>query len=57
MVPVLSHLQWFDIADPASPELDELARRFKLHELQIEDCRHRPSALRPKSTAIMFSLC
>jgi len=47
MVPVLSHLQWFDVADPASPELDELARRFGLHELQIEDCRHRPQ--RPKT--------
>jgi magnesium transporter len=47
MVPVLSQLQWFDIADPASPELDELARRFGLHELQIEDCRHRPQ--RPKT--------
>ena len=47
MVPVLSNLQWFDIADPASPELDELARRFGLHELQIEDCRHRPQ--RPKT--------
>jgi len=35
-------LAWFDIADPASPDLDELARRFHLHELQIEDCRHRP---------------
>jgi magnesium transporter len=47
MDPVLSHLQWFDIADPASPELDELAHRFGLHELQIEDCRHRPQ--RPKA--------
>jgi magnesium transporter len=47
MVPVLSHLQWFDIDDPASPELDQLARRFGLHELQIEDCRHRPQ--RPKT--------
>jgi magnesium transporter len=47
MVPVLSHLAWFDVADPASPELDELARRFGLHELQIEDCRHRPQ--RPKA--------
>ncbi len=47
MDPVLSNLQWFDIADPASPELDELARRFGLHELQIEDCRHRPQ--RPKA--------
>ncbi len=27
---------------PASPLLDELAHRFGLHELQIEDCRHRP---------------
>ena len=47
MATVLSNLQWFDIADPASPELDELARRFGLHELQIEDCRHRPQ--RPKT--------
>jgi magnesium transporter len=46
MESVLSHLAWFDVADPASAELDELARRFKLHELQIEDCRHRPQ--RPK---------
>lgn len=44
---VLSKLAWFDIADPASSELDELARRFSLHELQIEDCRHRPQ--RPKT--------
>lgn len=47
MNPALSQLAWFDVADPASPELDELARRFGLHELQIEDCRHRPQ--RPKT--------
>src|SRR3954453_95807 len=47
MVPLVSHLPWYDIADPASPELDELASRFGLHELQIEDCRHRPQ--RPKT--------
>jgi magnesium transporter len=35
-------LPWFDIDDPASPALDELASRFHLHELQIEDARHRP---------------
>lgn len=35
-------LAWFDVPDPNSPQLDELARRFNLHELQIEDCRHRP---------------
>jgi magnesium transporter len=47
MDPVFPHLAWYDIADPASPDLDELARRFELHELQIEDCRHRPQ--RPKT--------
>jgi magnesium transporter len=35
-------LPWFDVPNPNSPQLDELARRFGLHELQIEDCRHRP---------------
>jgi len=39
---LLSGVPWFDIADPVSPDLDELGRRFQLHELQIEDCRHRP---------------
>jgi magnesium transporter len=43
----LSHMPWYDVADPASHELDELALRFGLHELQIEDCRHRPQ--RPKT--------
>ena len=47
MVPVLSKLAWFDVADPASPELYDLAQRFGLHPLQIEDCRHRPQ--RPKT--------
>lgn len=35
-------IAWFDVADPASPDLDELAQRFRLHPLDIEDCRHRP---------------
>lgn len=47
MASVLSNLAWYDVADPASPELDELAQRFGLHPLQIEDCRHRPQ--RPKT--------
>ena len=47
MTTVFSHLAWWDIADPSSSELDELARRFNLHELQVEDCRHRPQ--RPKA--------
>jgi len=40
--PILPGINWFDVSDPNSPELDELAQRFHLHELQIEDCRHRP---------------
>ena len=39
---LLPGLNWFDVSDPNSPDLDELARRFHLHELQIDDCRHRP---------------
>ena len=39
---LLPGVPWFDIADPASTDLDELGRRFQLHELKIEDCRHRP---------------
>jgi magnesium transporter len=40
-------IPWFNVPDPNSPSLDELAKRFHLHELQIEDCRHRPQ--RPKT--------
>jgi magnesium transporter len=43
---VLPGLTWFDISDPASSALDDLARRFSLHELQIEDCRHRPQRVK-----------
>src|SRR5512138_467383 len=39
--PLLPAVAWFDVADPASSALDELARRFGYHPLQIEDCRHR----------------
>ncbi|HTK96017.1 MAG TPA: magnesium/cobalt transporter CorA [Terriglobales bacterium] len=35
-------LAWIEIEDPASPQLDQLAQRYTLHPLQIEDCRHRP---------------
>jgi magnesium transporter len=33
--------EWHDIRDPAGPELDELAARYHLHPLHIEDCRDR----------------
>jgi magnesium transporter len=38
----LSGVSWFDVSDPNSPDLDKLADRFGFHELQVEDCRHRP---------------
>jgi magnesium transporter len=38
----LPGISWFDLDDPPSPALDELAKQFELHELQVEDCRHRP---------------
>ncbi len=38
----LPNIPWYDIPDPASRSLDDFAIRFGLHELQIEDCRHRP---------------
>jgi magnesium transporter len=34
-------MHWYNIVDPAGPELDELADQFKLHPLHVEDCRHR----------------
>src|SRR5437764_8423510 len=36
----LPDVQWYDLNNPASPALDELAKKFKLHELETEDCRH-----------------
>jgi|SRR5689334_241829 len=38
----LPGVPWFDVSDPNSPELDKLAARLGFHELQVEDCRHRP---------------
>jgi magnesium transporter len=34
-------MQWYDILDPASSELDHLPERYNLHPLHIEDCRQR----------------
>jgi magnesium transporter len=36
----LPGVAWYDLNDPSSPALDELAKQYHLHELQIEDCRH-----------------
>jgi len=33
-------LPWLHIPDPDSPDLDEVARQERFHELDVEDCRH-----------------
>jgi len=42
----IAGVAWFHVDDPNSAALDELAQRYQLHPLQIEDCRHAPQ--RPK---------
>ncbi len=34
-------MEWHQIRDPKDPALDELAARYHLHPLHVEDCRHR----------------
>jgi magnesium transporter len=34
-------MEWHNILDPNSPELDRIAEQYHLHPLHIEDCRHR----------------
>lgn len=34
-------MEWHNIVDASSPELDQLAARYHLHPLHIEDCRQR----------------
>jgi magnesium transporter len=36
----IAGLNWFDLDDPDSAELDKLAARYGFHELEIEDVRH-----------------
>jgi magnesium transporter len=33
-------MNWHDIVDPDSPELDRLAAEYHIHPLHVEDCRH-----------------
>lgn len=36
----IADLPWVHVADPDSPELDQIARQENFHELDVEDCRH-----------------
>ena len=50
-------MTWYKITDPASPELDQLAERYHLHPLHIEDCRHRnQSAKIEEGEAYLFAV-
>jgi magnesium transporter len=42
----IAGLDWFDLDDPSSPEIDRLASQYGLHILDIEDVRH--GCQRPK---------
>jgi magnesium transporter len=41
---------WYALDDPNSPELDDLARKFQLHPLHIEDCRSNNERLKAEGT-------
>ena len=50
-------MEWHNISDPASGELDRLAERYQLHPLHIEDCRHRnQSAKIEEGQAYLFTV-
>jgi magnesium transporter len=40
------HMEWHNVIDPASPELDKLAERYHLHPLHVEDCRQRLESIK-----------
>jgi magnesium transporter len=43
-------MQWHDVRDPNSPELDRLAEQYGLHPLHVEDSRHRNESAKLEET-------
>ena len=43
-------MSWYALDDPNDPQLDELAARFQLHPLHIEDCRSNNERLKAEGT-------
>jgi magnesium transporter len=43
-------VSWYALDDPNDPQLDELAARFQLHPLHIEDCRSNNERLKAEGT-------
>lgn len=52
----LPGVAWYDIADPNSPALNELAKQFGLHELHIDDCRHLQRAKTEETERYSFTV-
>src|SRR3954462_294712 len=42
-------MTWHDIGDPASRQLDDLAVKYSLHQLHIEDCRQSTHRIKVES--------
>lgn len=43
-------MSWYALDDPDSPQLDELAQRFHLHPLHVEDCRSHGERVKAEQT-------
>ena len=43
-------MSWYALDDPKDPQLDELATRYALHPLHIEDCRSNNERLKAEGT-------
>ena len=49
-------MEWHNIVDPHSPELDQLAERYGLHPLHIEDCRHHRQSAKIEEDGYIFTV-
>jgi magnesium transporter len=49
-------MEWHNILDPHSPELDLLAERYGLHPLHIEDCRHHRQSAKIEEDGYIFTV-
>src|SRR3954451_5750933 len=43
-------LTWYALDDPNDPKLDELAQEYRLHPLDIEDCRSHNERVKSEGT-------
>ena len=49
-------MEWHNIVHPHSPELDQLAERYGLHPLHIEDCRHHRQSAKIEEDGYIFTV-